>query len=82
MISPSTGSYTHRSVVCQSVTFGVGGGLGEGGLGEGGLGEAGGASSDGRDGPRPMMLLAVTTELGEGGTGEADGGGGDGRDGS
>ena len=43
--------------MCQSVTFGVGGGLGEGGLGE-----AGGASSDGRGGARPMMLLAVTSE--------------------
>ena len=41
----------------STVVLGVGGGLGEGGLGE-----ADGVGGDGRDGPGPMTLLAVTGE--------------------
>ena len=58
VISPSTGSYTHQSVVCQSVIFGVGGGLGEGGTSEAGV-----ADGDDPDGLRPVMPVdhGVTT---------------------
>ena len=41
----------------STVVLGVGGGLDEGGPGE-----ADGVGGDGRDGARPMMLLAVTGE--------------------